>query len=672
MLAVAAAAAVLAAVGVAAALSEGTGLWWGRGTRRHCYEQRHQQRTYATCAALAFQTPPPRRRRLGSFVSRTPVAVARSTARSSHAVNGGSSGAGAAPRSHEGEGDAVHISEYRAGSAAEREAGGSATEKQGSERDGEAPEVEPRIRHVRFVSPLLEYGFKPAVYEFVNGTAAEKPLLLYLPGFDGTYLSPFLQLPELGTVFDVRCMVVPMEDRSTFLELRDAVMAYLRSETIVPSTASRDQEESGTNVVVDMDGRASAASPVPTSRNPLAYMFGRTAASGPSPNGGANPHEPNQPSPTRRRPVYLAGESFGGILAVEVATSLLDEATRQPELQQNAPVELKGLALINAATCYDRSRLAALGPAVAEYHPWLYPMGLMLQLVPLFTDEHSFRQLLLILRGAALPSVIDDAAREAYLGRVALSLPFVLPIMTQPALRWRLHEWLAAGCEHVVDQGRLSRLAALLRRAKAFTVLVVAGENDAALPSIAEAERLASVLPNALVHVVEGAGHASTCGSRVDLAALFRKCYPDDLLLMKSDKKASEAASSSSNSVLWQWSSNRAMAGRTDEKRMGRTEMKPAAATGTDEYLGMEPRYDNATIGLSPLLYWSSKYYRKYAPPPHLPSASSPTPTSSNATTQMDSINGSPVPVASDFVEEHQLTASMAMTDTVNETVVVS
>jgi hypothetical protein len=566
----------------------------------------------------------------------------------------------------------VHVvSDYRAGSAAEKVAGGSATEKQGSEKAGEAPKVEPRIRSVRFVSPLLAYGFKPAVDEAVNGTAAEKPLLLYLPGFDGTYLSPFLQFPELGTVFDVRCMVVPIEDRSTFLEVKDAVLTYLRSETIIQS-ADRDLflEGNGSNVDVGMEGRASTATPVSTSRNPLAHMFGRTAASVPPPNGGVNSQEPNQPTPTRRRPVYLAGESFGGILAVEVATSLLDEATRQPELQQNAPVELRGLALINAATCYDRSRLAALGPAVAEYHPWLYPMGLMLQLVPLFTDEHSFRQLLLILRGAALPSVIDDAAREAYLGRVALSLPFVLPIMTQPALRWRLHEWLAAGCEHVVDQGRLSRLAALLRRPKAFKVLVVAGENDAALPSIAEAERLASVLPNALVHVVEGAGHASTCGSRVDLAALFRKCYPDDFLLMKGDNKASEAASSSSNSVLWQWSSNWAMAGRADEKSIGRTEMKPVAATGTNEYLGMEPRYDNATIGLSPLLYWSSKYYRKYTPPATVSSSSS-SPPPSNAAMQINSISADPVPVALDVVEDH-LTFSIEVSDAVNETFVDS
>jgi hypothetical protein len=61
-------------------------------------------------------------------------------------------------------------------------------------------------RDVRFISPLLEYGYLPAVEEHENNTLSQKPLLLHLPGIDGTFLSPFLQLPELHTIFDVRCM----------------------------------------------------------------------------------------------------------------------------------------------------------------------------------------------------------------------------------------------------------------------------------------------------------------------------------------------------------------------------------------------------------------------------------------------------------------------------------
>jgi hypothetical protein len=42
--------------------------------------------------------------------------------------------------------------------------------------------------------------------------------------------------------------------------------------------------------------------------------------------------------------------------------------------------------------------------------------------------------------------------------------------------------------------------------------------------------------------------------------------------------------------------------------------MKPTAAQGQGAWLGMEPRYDNKTIGLNPLRYWSREVYRSYQP----------------------------------------------------------
>lgn len=422
-------------------------------------------------------------------------------------------------------------------------------------------ELDERPRDVAFLSPLLKYGYLPAVEEYNNGTLTEKPLLLYLPGFDGTYLSPFLQFPELGTVFDVRCMTVSMNDRSSFLDLRSSVLEYLLSELALNQLIHQPSETTS-----DVDS-------VSTSKGTfLSHIFTKSSRL----DGAAS----DAAAQISKRPVYLAGESFGGVLAADVALSLLEDYRY---------VNLKGLALVNAATCYDRSRLAATGPSVADYHPALYPIGL-LQLLPLFTDEHSWKQLLLILQAKALPSVIDNDAREAYLGRFALSLPFVLPVMTQDAMKWRLVEWLDVGCSH------MSRRLRDFGRHSEFRVLIVAGEQDAALPSIAEAERLASILPNALVHVVEGAGHASTCGSRVDLAALFRQSYPE----LRTRKIQ--------GSHRWQ-----------SKKVHGRTDMKPIAAAGKGEFFGMEPRYDNATIGLNPLTYWSSKYYRRCKQLPKAP-----------------------------------------------------
>jgi len=65
-----------------------------------------------------------------------------------------------------------------------------------------------RVHRINFMSPLLDYGYPPAVKELANSQkkrqrliSEEKPVLLYLPGFDGTYISPFIQFPELSTEF---------------------------------------------------------------------------------------------------------------------------------------------------------------------------------------------------------------------------------------------------------------------------------------------------------------------------------------------------------------------------------------------------------------------------------------------------------------------------------------
>lgn len=383
-----------------------------------------------------------------------------------------------------------------------------------------------RIGGVSFMSPLLAYGYRPAVEEYENRTLQEKPLLVYLPGFDGTFLSPFLQMPELHTVFDVWCMQVSMEDRSTVAELTDDVVNFI-------------QERCPASGQPDGDVVSSNASSV------LGTVF------------------PKKSKVERKpRPLYLAGESFGGILACKVVEALQQVSSRD--------FNLNGLVLINAALCYDRSRLAIEGPKVAALNKWLYLFGLF-RLLPLFSDKHSFEQLMLILQAEALPSIIDSETREAYLGRVALSLPFILPFMTQDALKWRLTEWLQRGCSEVSDS--------FLRSVKIRT-LIVAAENDRTLPSIDEAERLAGLFPDSTVHVVPEAGHASTCGSRLDLAALCRSRFRE---LVYQGKSSSTS----------------------------RIRMKPVAAKRKGPYYGMEPRYDNATVGLNPLKYWNRRFYKR-------------------------------------------------------------
>lgn len=375
-----------------------------------------------------------------------------------------------------------------------------------------------RPQDVNFAAPLLDYGYPPAVQDFRDGSLSSKPILLYLPGFDGTYICPFMQFPELGTEFEVWCMTVGMKDRSTFVELRQHVLDFVDKITEIQNRTTQGEAE----VTLEAE------------------------------------------SNLQRRPIYLVGESFGGILAAEAALSLLE----------TKDYNLKGLTLINPATCYDQSALNRDGPPVYQLPFYRYPFGLG-SLLPLFTDEFSVAQLLLILRAKGLPSVIDTPARESYMGRVAFSLPSKLEYMNQGTLKWRLEEWLTLGC-----QGIQARLADF-RFHKSLQTLIVVGECDKTLPSVREAERLSQILPNVRVHLVEGAGHASTCGSRVDLTAEMR-CSFSELQLSSQ--------------------------GNHYEKR---TAMKPSAAKGTGAYLGMEERYDRASIGLNPIRYWSKENFQR-------------------------------------------------------------
>ena len=435
-------------------------------------------------------------------------------------------------------------------------------------------EEDDRPRVVNFASPLLDYGYVPAVEAYEDKSLPEKPLLLYLPGFDGTYICPFIQFPELGTDFDVRCMTVGMKDRSSYDEIKQGVLNYILTEL---------QEPQPQDVQIPTNATATTPSATASSNYPP-LPIDEPLSVGASPNDDkADKKSTNTgnffsslrlfKSRPLTRPIYIAGESFGGLLAADVALDLIQDKQRFPNLN------LQGLILINPATCFDRSQLASKGPAVSTLPKLLYPFGL-LRLLPLFTDEYSFEQLLLILQAKALPSVIDTAEREAYMGRVACSLPWKLEYMSQGTLQWRLTEWLEVGCAKM--ESRLQDFCEL----PSFRTLVIAGEKDMTLPSIAEAERLANLLPDCQVHVVEGAGHASTCGSRMDMAAVLRSRFPE---LQQQQGPVDKG---------------------NKPKDTKRTAMKPVAAEGKGAYLGMEPRYDGATIGLNPLLYWSKDYYR--------------------------------------------------------------
>lgn len=64
------------------------------------------------------------------------------------------------------------------------------------------------------------------------GSRLEKsPLLLYLPGIDGTGAGLTSQYKKLGKVFDIWCLHIPVMDRTSFLDLVKLVERTVKAET---------------------------------------------------------------------------------------------------------------------------------------------------------------------------------------------------------------------------------------------------------------------------------------------------------------------------------------------------------------------------------------------------------------------------------------------------------
>ena len=65
--------------------------------------------------------------------------------------------------------------------------------------------------------PSAPYWFDP-LQEFGLNTndASDKPLLLVLPGLDGSSVTAWMQYPELGEAYDLRCLVLPANCRGSY------------------------------------------------------------------------------------------------------------------------------------------------------------------------------------------------------------------------------------------------------------------------------------------------------------------------------------------------------------------------------------------------------------------------------------------------------------------------
>lgn len=113
--------------------------------------------------------------------------------------------------------------------------------------------------------------------------------MIYLPGIDGTGLAAARQFPRLLQYFDLAALITPPEDRSKFETLVEVVASFLEAEVLL--------------------------------------------------------HPPT-------RPVYLLGESFGGVLALAVGA--------------RCPGLVDRLVLINPATSFEDSLWPLLGPILPQ------------------------------------------------------------------------------------------------------------------------------------------------------------------------------------------------------------------------------------------------------------------------------------------------------------------
>ncbi len=206
-----------------------------------------------------------------------------------------------------------------------------------------------------------------------------------------------------------------------------------------------------------------------------------------------------------RERVYLAGESFGGMLALRVASS------------RPRPRALAGLVLVNPATSVRRSWPAALPPlldAIGSLPDGVSDAAYGAVAAPILGTTIS-NPLRLLGRPAdrSLPPPLRAAAAASRLDPRALTRLFSFgDVLPQRTLAFRLSMLLDGAGE--LDAKALRRVD--------VPVALFASTEDRFLPSTDECNQLARLLPDANVTKIQGAGHAPLIeAGEVNLAQLI-------------------------------------------------------------------------------------------------------------------------------------------------------
>jgi pimeloyl-ACP methyl ester carboxylesterase len=236
------------------------------------------------------------------------------------------------------------------------------------------------------------------------------PLFIFLPGMDGSGKLLRTQTAGLEAEFDIRCLAIPVDDLSSWEILTEQVVELIQAE--------RQQGALG-------------------------------------------------------RPVYLCGESFGGCLALRVASY--------------APDVLTHLLLVNPASSFRRREWMLWGGQVIRYFPeFLYELSSI----------------------ALLPSL---AALERIAPRDRQALLDAIRCVPQKTSAWRLSLLQTFN----VDQLPLEQVTQ--------PTLIIASAADRLLPSVTEAQTLQQRLPQSQLQVLPQSGHTCLLEADINLYQLMQQ-----------------------------------------------------------------------------------------------------------------------------------------------------
>ena len=317
----------------------------------------------------------------------------------------------------------------------------------------------------------------------------DKPLMLYVPGLDGTGFAASTQFERLQRSFDLKVMHVPPTDRSDFATLVDTIATFLEEETA------------------------------------------RRADAGEKPRPGFNAKAKKKKF-SRDASVYLLGESMGGLLSLGVAL-------RRPDLVDR-------LVLVNPASSFDKSPWPSIGPLLPSLPEEIYG-GVPYVLAPVLFEPAALisggldamakaaksaglavdgpfglpvPDVARLTRGGGDPASAIGAMTDALgslteaLGSQFPTLGALTSVIPRDTLAHRLSV-LAAGCEVVNAPGALESIE--------IPALCVVSSDDLLIPSADEGPRLRRAMRRCRVETLEGASHAALQKDECDLIEVMER-----------------------------------------------------------------------------------------------------------------------------------------------------